>query len=231
MSGVSQTIPNFHGGISEQPDYLKPLGKVKDALNVVPDLTYGLYKRLGAKRIGTNPLTGVSSNNCKWFHYYTNASEGAYLGQIDSTGDVKMWRCSDGAASTITWGDVGESNIKGYLKTQTAIAAEGQLAFSDNQQNDLQTLTINDTTFVSQTQRAVDMLPNVSPQKIHKHYCYVELKKTENGRQYALDISTPDSTPQNYWSATRLRVERGGPSTADTGQERQGHCLKIKYIL
>ena len=83
MSGVSQTIPNFHGGISEQPDYLKPLGKVKDALNVVPDLTYGLFKRLGARRIGTNPLAGVSSNNCKWFHYYTNSDEGAYIGQID----------------------------------------------------------------------------------------------------------------------------------------------------
>ncbi len=224
MSGVSQTIPNFHGGISEQPDYLKPLGKVKDALNVVPDLTYGLFKRLGAKRIGnengtTGALTGVSTADCKWFHYYTNASEGAYLGQIDKDGNVKMWRCSDGAASNMTWGDITEATIKEALKTQSG--------FTDNQQNDLQTLTINDTTFVSQTQRFVEMDPTVSPQKIHKHYCFIELKKTENGRQYALDVSTPHSTPNNYWSATRLRVERGGPSTADIGSAGQGHCPHV----
>ena len=63
MAGVSQTIPSYTGGISEQPDYIKNPGQVKDAINVIPDITYGLYKRLGAKRIATNALSP------RWYFY------------------------------------------------------------------------------------------------------------------------------------------------------------------
>ena len=41
MAGISQTIPHYHGGISEQPDQLKAPGQVKDVINAIPDITYG----------------------------------------------------------------------------------------------------------------------------------------------------------------------------------------------
>ena len=224
MSGISQTVPSFTGGISEQPDYIKPPGTVKDAVNVVPDLTYGLYKRLGAKRITTNPLT-ISTNDCKWFHYYRSAEEGSYLGQIDSTGDVKMWRCSDGAASTIVWqstdqfgGSIGETALKNYLKNQTG---------TSNQASNVKTITLNDTTFVSQSQVACDLEAGTSTDKLHNHYAFIELKKTENGRQYGFDITNSGASEQSYWQATRLRVERVGPSSANPGSTGQGHCPHI----
>ena len=44
MAGVTQTIPNYVGGISEQPDQLKFPGQVKDVVNAIPDVTVGLYK-------------------------------------------------------------------------------------------------------------------------------------------------------------------------------------------
>ena len=53
MASVTQTIPSFTGGISEQPDQLKFPGQVKDVVNAIPDITRGLYKRPGAKRVGT----------------------------------------------------------------------------------------------------------------------------------------------------------------------------------
>ena len=49
MASVTQTIPSFTGGISEQPDQLKFPGQVKDVVNAIPDITRGLYKRPGAK--------------------------------------------------------------------------------------------------------------------------------------------------------------------------------------
>ena len=63
MAGITQTIPNFNGGISEQPDQLKKPGQLKNAVNVVPDPVWGLYKRPGSKRITTNgdPLASVSN--------------------------------------------------------------------------------------------------------------------------------------------------------------------------
>ena len=46
---VTQTIPNFLGGISQQPDYEKAPGFLKNAKNAYPDITYGLQKRHGAR--------------------------------------------------------------------------------------------------------------------------------------------------------------------------------------
>ena len=132
MTGITQTIPNYHGGISEQPDFKKNLGQVKDVTNAIPDLTYGLYKRPGSKRIDTSLITNssrshstdsgflksVTTGNVKWFHYYRDESEGAYLGQITSSGNVKVWRCSDGRLMDTVWGSnqgATESNLKGYL--------------------------------------------------------------------------------------------------------------------
>ena len=56
MAGITQTIPNYLGGISEQPDQLKLPGQVRDAINAIPDNVSGLYKRPGAKRIGSDRL-------------------------------------------------------------------------------------------------------------------------------------------------------------------------------
>ena len=47
MAAVTQTIPNFLGGVSNQPDDKKLPGQVKEALNVYPDPTFGLQKRPG----------------------------------------------------------------------------------------------------------------------------------------------------------------------------------------
>ena len=42
MSGITQTIPAYTGGISEQPDQLKVPGQVKSIQNGIPDLVKGL---------------------------------------------------------------------------------------------------------------------------------------------------------------------------------------------
>ena len=44
MATITQTIPNYALGISEQPDEQKLPGQVRDAVNVVPDITDGLTK-------------------------------------------------------------------------------------------------------------------------------------------------------------------------------------------
>ena len=61
MASITQTIPNFIGGISQQPDQLKFPGQVTEVVNAIPDITRGLYKRPGAKRINSQPLPGVAT--------------------------------------------------------------------------------------------------------------------------------------------------------------------------
>ena len=150
MTAISQTIPSYTGGISEQPDHLKTPGTVNDAVNVVPDLTYGLFKRLGAKRVNTLPLT-IASGDSKWFHYYRNTEEGTFIGQIALDGSIKMWRTKDftsggstytaGSEVPVVYGTGGETAIKEYLDEDgTATGMHGK--------KNIQTLTINDTTFI-----------------------------------------------------------------------------------
>ena len=88
MASIKQTYPHFFGGISEQ--VVKQPGQVKDIVNAIPDLTWGLYKRPGSERIGTNPLANVQSGG-SWFHYYRDETEGSYIGQVAADGKVRMW--------------------------------------------------------------------------------------------------------------------------------------------
>ena len=137
MAAITQTIPNFIGGISEQPDQLKFPGQVEDVVNAIPDITRGLYKRPGAKRINSQPLPSVATGG-SWFHYHRDEDEGSYVGQVAPDGTLRVWKADGdnaGAAQTIVYGTGGETAIKAYLAT-------------GNSEN-IQFLTINDTTFVS----------------------------------------------------------------------------------
>ena len=59
MASVTQTIPNFLGGVSNQPDDKKLPGQVVQAINAYPDPTFGLTKRPGFKWIA-NLGTGTT---------------------------------------------------------------------------------------------------------------------------------------------------------------------------
>ena len=62
MAGITQTVPSFTSGISEQPDHLKFQGQVRDVVNAIPDVTYGLFKRPGSKRIDTSLISEANNN-------------------------------------------------------------------------------------------------------------------------------------------------------------------------
>ena len=103
MPAITQTIPQYSLGMSEQPDQLKFPGQVQEVTNAIPDIPQGLNKRPGAKRIGTTPLASVQSGG-SWFHYFRDETEGSYIGQIAADGQIRVWRCSDGTAMTTVYG-------------------------------------------------------------------------------------------------------------------------------
>jgi len=202
MASITQSIPNYTGGISEQPDERKFPGQVVDSINAIPDATYGLYKRPGSKRIGTSPLASVASGG-SWFHYYRDETEGSYIGQVQTDGTLNVWRCSDGTKMTTAYGTGGESAIKTYLSASNT--------------EDVQFLTINDTTFVNNRDTTVTM-SGTTPGYPEAHFAYVEILRTENGRQYSLNAYSAEGTT-NVTRATRLKInsdtldEGGGTGT------------------
>ena len=100
MTSVTQKIPNLIGGISQQPDELMPLGSVRDAVNVIPDVTDGLKKRSGSRLI--NPL--LTSEEGSWFHF-NYADNQKYIGKINYDGTVHVFNVADGLPVSIFYKD------------------------------------------------------------------------------------------------------------------------------
>ena len=272
MPSITQTIPQYSLGMSEQPDQLKFPGQVQEVTNAIPDITQGLYKRPGAKRIGTTPLASVQSGG-SWFHYFRDETEGSYIGQIAADGQIRVWRCSDGTAMTTVYGTGGQTAITNYLATSTP--------------ENIQTLTINDTTFLTnrdttnantligntlsgtysqsgttvtvtcnQHNLSVDNSVNMdytsgtgvdgnflvqtvadsntftltaaasastsgnvtikplTDSYVDDHFAYVELLRTENGRQYGLNINN-GYTVTTVKRATKIKITGHDFSEAD----------------
>ena len=209
MASITQTIPNYVGGISEQPDQLKFPGQVKDVVNAIPDVTRGLYKRPGSKRIGSSPLSSVQSGG-SWFHYHRDEDEGSYIGQVAADGQVRVWRCSDGTLMTTAYGTGGQTAIQNYLAT--------------SEPENLQFLTINDTTFVSSrdSTNANTLVGTTGSAQAYPdaHFAFIELTRTENGRQYALN-AYDDSSTTTINRATRVKIISDTlDETTGTGQCR-----------
>ena len=266
MASITQTIPNYNGGISEAPDQFKLPGQAKNIVNAIPDLTYGLYKRPGTERVGSSRLANVAALG-SWFHYYRDETEGSYIGQVQSNGTVKMWSCTDGAEKTVHYGAipwvagtayvVGDkvqnganiyvcdtagtsagsggptgtganitdnttrwdyeatvsattTAIKGYLTPSSATATE-----------DIQALTINDTTFINNRTKTV-ATTGTTASAPHAHYAYVELLRTENGRQYALNVFDSNTTT-DIKRATRVKIDDDNLAEGSG----TGHCPGI----
>ena len=272
MPSITQTIPQYSLGMSEQPDQLKFPGQVQEVTNAIPDITKGLFKRPGAKRIGTTPLANVQSGG-SWFHYFRDETEGSYIGQIAADGQIRVWRCSDGAAMTTVYGTGGQTAITNYLATSTP--------------ENIQTLTINDTTFLTNrdTTNANTLIKNthsgtysqsgttvtitcnqhnlsvgnsvnmdytsgsavdgnflvqtvadsntftltaaasastsgnvtikpLTDSYVDDHFAYVELLRTENGRQYGLNINN-GYTVTTVKRATKIKITDNSFSEAD----------------
>ena len=102
MASITQTIPQYSLGMSEQPDQLKFPGQVTEVTNAIPDLTKGLFKRPGAKRIGTDKLSNVQSGG-SWFHYFRDETEGSYIGQVAADGQVEYGVVVTGAQMTTAY--------------------------------------------------------------------------------------------------------------------------------
>ena len=54
MSTITQNIPNFLNGISQQPDKKKIPTQLSDAVNTYPDYALGMLKRPGGKFISNS---------------------------------------------------------------------------------------------------------------------------------------------------------------------------------
>ena len=207
MTSITQTIPNYVSGISQQPDQFKNPGQVSDALNVVPEIQTGLVKRPGSQFIKTL----LVNDYVTWFHYYRDQTE-QYLGQIRRTlnpndssynPEVRMWNIQTGETKSVSKDASVTTQIYAYLRHSNV--------------DDLQFLTINDYTYIVNRKKTVSMSTSTSTARPDTYAAYIELKNTSNARQYSLNLNSDGNTDTfDLKTATRLKHKSTYPSTAFT---------------
>ncbi len=218
MASVTQKVPNYVLGISQQPDEKKFPGQVNDLVNGLPDVVEQLTKRPGSQLVSA--ISPSSDVNSKWFTIYTRDDE-SYIGQVAKNGAVKIWRCSDGVEIPVDYANIAGSGVATYLDNQ---------ALSNEKSSDIQALTINETTFFVNRRKTVDMKRDKSSQSPTQPFeAYVQLDSIAYGKQYALDIYSPDNnTTYSYKRATAIVADEDvwldGTSSTGNNQPGNGDC-------
>ena len=184
MANITQTIHSLNAGISQQPDEQKIPGQVRDMNNAIPDITQGLLKRPAGKFVKT--LVG-STDTGKWFHYYRDENE-QYIGQIFQNGTLRMWDCLTGAEKTVV----------------NAIGNTTYLTHTGDE--DIQTLTLNDFTYINNRSITTEMDTTTEPDTNFKKEIFVELKSVAYAKQYSLNVFD-DTTTSTVTTATRISVD------------------------
>jgi hypothetical protein len=98
MAAVTQSVPDFLKGVSRRPDQDKELGHVRDAINVYPDMTFGMSKRPGISWVA-DLGTEAAYNNAFWFKFQRSATE-IYIGAIVNS-TVSMWNLNTGSTVNV----------------------------------------------------------------------------------------------------------------------------------
>lgn len=158
MAAVSQRIPNFLGGVSQQADTLKRVNQVRRSLNAFPDATFGLIKRSGGQFISELKNAGgtrYASNffdNGKWFSIFRDSTE-QYLGVIKGSA-IYIWDIKTGEPKTVTMIGSAASYLTGTSAQDYHVLSINDYTFITNRKSIVTRLTapaawINNTAFIS----------------------------------------------------------------------------------
>ena len=119
MTSITQKIPNFVGGISQQPDELVNTGSVKDLVNGVPDIKGILSKRPGSKLVDTLS-THVEGT---WHHYFRDGNE-QYFMRVRRNGHIDVWDALTGkprlvrySSNPVDFDGLSNTEPDGYYQT------------------------------------------------------------------------------------------------------------------
>ena len=189
MAAVNQRIPNFLGGVSQQPDKIKFPGQLRVCDNAVPDVTFGLKKRPAGEFV--KKLTNANATG-HWYEIIRDGDE-KYLIQITPANHasmpIRVWDLADGTEKSLT-NSSGDS-LFAYLSGATEEYA---------------IQTIQDYTIIVNKQKTVGTTGNTfSP--IHSgDYSYARLDTVAYNTEYILYTGTAP-TPNTYYRVTSVRVD------------------------
>ena len=208
MAAINQRIPNFLGGVSQQPDKIKFPGQLRVCDNAVPDITFGLTKRPPAEFVGA--LTNATSSG-HWYEILRDGDE-KYIVQITPSNSggmpIRIWDLADGTEKSLT-NSSGDSLFT-YLAGATSPYS---------------VTTIQDYTIIANPNKVVGTTGQTFTPIHNGDYSYARLDTVAYNTEYILYSGTAPS-PNTFFRVTSVKVDRmsggsaQGPTFDDTDESQ-----------
>ena len=209
MAAVTQAVTNYLGGVSKQNDRKKLPGQVREALNALPDPTFGLRKRPGTKYISDlqwNSTTWTTTKP-KWFYIDNNETD-KYIGCID-----KHNITIDGTATDVGFPRIWHTNGTECAITHVSVGGILPTAYLDptNNAHDYDILTVQATTFITNKKKEVETRAATAYTVKSKGTVFV--KQVKYSTSYSVKI-TIDGT--DYEPSAHVTINAQSEVTGDT---------------
>jgi len=218
MAAINQRIPNFLGGVSQQPDTIKFPGQLRVCDNATPDVTFGLKKRPAGEFV--KKLTNATSSGY-WYEILRDGDE-KYLIQITpaNTGShpIRVWALVDLESGQAAGTELSLTNSSG--DSIYAYLAGATQAYSIQ--------TIQDYTLICNPQKIVGTTGVTASPIDSGDYAFSRLDTIAYNTEYILYHGTAP-TPNTYYRVTSLKVDKGtsdGPTwdSSDTDAQKAGQA-------
>ena len=204
MGGVvSQSIPNFLNGISQQTPTQRGINQAEEQLNLQNNIVDGLSKRPAFEYIDTIDATNVFPNTVKFWSIQRDKDNQFVV--IFYNGGVKVY------------------DLDGNEKPVT-IASGSSYLTSTNPKADFKLVNIADYTFVANKQTTVLADTNTSAAKIEEFY--INVVTSNYGREYAVTVRHPN---MSYAVKSSLQMPSGSNLNHDAVFRDTAHIADILF--
>ena len=204
MGGVvSQSIPNFLNGISQQSPTQRGINQGEEQINLQNGIVDGLAKRPPFDFVATLDATNVLPNTTKFWSIQRD-KENQFMCAFYN-GGVKVW------------------DLQGNAKTVT-IASGSSYLTSTNPKEDFRLVNIADYTFLVNKSKTVLADTNLSTAKVQEFYINVLL--TNFGKEYSVTLKHPS---MSYNIKASLQLPTGNSATHDTAFRDTAHVADILF--
>jgi len=172
-SVVSQSIPNFLNGMSQQTPTQRGVNQGEDQVNLQNGLTDGLSKRPPLDYVATLDSSNIYSNRTKFWSIARDASNQYVVALYN--GGIKVF------------------DLEGNAKTVT-IASGSSYLTSTNPREHFKLVNIADYTFIANTSKTVTADTATSAAKVEEFL--IVCKLTNYGREYKVALKHPSMSQE-----------------------------------
>ena len=244
MASVTKTIPNFLGGVSNQPDDKKMPGQVRDAINAYPDPTFGLTKRPGFKFLtqladgvpsGGTAFNNTDLDNAKWF-YFNRDDDEKYIGCI-------LGNATEANAAIHIWNTVADGGV--YKKCTVNYGTNTRQYLNATNNYDYDFLNVRDISIITNKTKTVtavagatytaNKIATVRIQLVEYNAKYEVKVQITDGALYTCTLDTRSGdTPSNDADTTNhlktSDILTGLKNGSNTGGDYTGHSGGLNGI-